>query len=84
MRTLPPDAVSVSVADNSTLLVSFSNGETRLFDIKPLLTRKCYAQLNNKSFLVQAFIENGCVTWPGNIDIDPDWLYDDSIAVEAS
>ena len=84
MRTLPPDAVSVSVADNNTLLVSFSNGETRLFDIKPLLTRKCYAQLNNKAFLAQAFVENGCVTWPGNIDIDPDWLYDDSIVIQAS
>ncbi|MBR5345403.1 MAG: DUF2442 domain-containing protein [Clostridia bacterium] len=83
MRTLPPDAVSVTVIDNHTLHIIFSNGEQRLFDIKPLLTRKCYAQLNNKAFLAQAFVENGCVTWPGGIDIDPDWLYDDSVSVQA-
>ncbi|MBR6185636.1 MAG: DUF2442 domain-containing protein [Clostridia bacterium] len=81
MRMLPPDAVAVTVVGNDALLVAFSNGENRLFDLKPLLSRKCYAKLNNKAFLSQAFIQYGCVTWPGDIDIDPDWLYGDSIAV---
>ncbi len=81
MRTLSPDAVSVSVADDSTILVTFSNGEVRLFDLKPLLSRKCYARLNDKVFLSQASVQYGCVTWPDDIDIDPDWLYEDSVAV---
>ena len=81
MRTLPPDAVAVTVVDDSALLVTFSNGENRLFDLKPLLSRKCYARLNDKAFLSQATIQYGCVTWPDDIDIDPGWLYEDSIAV---
>ena len=82
MCTLQPDAVSVSVADDSTILVTFSNGEVRLFDVKPLLSRKCYARLNDQAFLARAFVQYGCVTWPDDIDIDPDWLYEDSVAVD--
>ena len=81
MRKLPPDAVAVTVVDGNALLVTFSNGENRLFDLKPLLSRKCYARLNDKTFLSLAAIQYGCVTWPDDIDIDPDWLYEDSIAV---
>ena len=84
MRTLLPDAVQVSVVGDRALLVAFSNGEKRLFDVKPLLARKCYAKLNDKAFLSKASIQYGCVTWPDDIDIDPDWLYEDSIAVSPS
>ena len=62
------------------MLVDFSNGERRLFDLKPLLSRKCYARLTDPVFLSRVFIQYGCVTWPGDIDIDPDWLYEDSVA----
>ena len=82
MRILSPDAVAVTVTSDHTLLVTFSNGESRLFDIRPLLSRKCYARLSNKAFLSDAFIQNGCVTWPDDIDIDPDWLYEDSVAID--
>ena len=81
VRTLPPDAVAVTVIGGDALLVAFSNGENRLFDLKPLLSRKCYAKLNDKTFLSLATIQYGCVTWPDDIDIDPDWLYEDSVAV---
>lgn len=84
IRSLPPDAVQVSVVGDHALLVAFSNGVKRLFDVKPLLARKCYAKLNDKAFLLKASIQYGCVTWPDDIDIDPDWLYEDSIAVPPS
>ena len=84
MRTLPPDAVSVTVTGDDTILVTFSNGEVRLFDIKPLLSRKCYARLNDKAFLALASVQYGCVTWPDDIDIDPDWLYEDSVPLQSN
>ena len=84
MRTLPPDAVNVVLAGNDMLLVTFSNGEKRQFDLKPLLSRKCYAKLNDPLFLAKAFVQYGCVTWPEDIDIDPDLLYEDSVLVPAS
>ena len=78
-KIMPPDAVAVSVLDNYCLSVRFENGETRLFDAAPLLKRKCYEPLKSKAFFELADIRYGCVSWPGNIDIDPDWLYQDSI-----
>ena len=77
IRELPPDAIDVEVIGN-TLLVSYANGEKRLFDVSSLLTRKCYAMLNDENYLVKAFIQHGTVAWPNNIDIDPEWLYEDS------
>ena len=38
-------------------------------------------QFKEPAFLAKAFVQYGCVTWPGNIDIDPEWLYNDSIPV---
>ncbi len=84
MRELPPDAVNVSVLDPYKLKVFFDNGEVRVFDAKPLLSRKCYGKLNNPRFFSMARVEYGCVTWPENIDIDPDWLYEDSYPVNGS
>lgn len=78
-KIMPPDAVSVTVEPNHRLRVCFDNGETRLFDASALLRRKCYAKLNSQPFFEKVHIQYGCVTWPDNIDLDPDWLYQDSI-----
>ena len=83
MRTLSPDAVEVAVRDNRTLVVRFSNGERRLFELSPLLERKCYECLNDPVFLSSVFVHNGCVTWSDDIDIDPEWLYEDSVSATA-
>lgn len=79
MRMLPPDAVDVSLCDEYSLAVHFSNGEERFFDLTPLLERKCYMRLKDSAFRAQVFVQNGCVTWPDDIDIDPQWLYEDSV-----
>ena len=81
MRELPPDAVTVVALDDYKLRVTFDNGEVKVFDATPLLARKCYARLVNKAFFALASIQYGCVTWPDNIDIDPDWLYEDSVVI---
>ena len=81
MREMAPDATKVTVLDNYRLQITFKNGEERIFDVAPLLSRKCYSALSSKALFSLASIEYGCVTWPGNIDIDPDWIYEDSVPV---
>lgn len=76
---MSPEAVSVSVLDSYRLSVRFENGEARVFDAAPLLSRKCYQKLRNRAFFSLAKVQYGVVTWPGNIDINPDWLYQDSL-----
>ena len=78
-KELSPDAVSVSVLDNFVLRVRFSNGEQRDFDFKPLLDRKCYYALKDEALFATARVEYGVISWANGLDIDPEWLYEDSI-----
>ena len=81
-RELSPDAVSVTVLDDYILRVRFANGELRDFDAKPLLNRKCYRELSNEILFQTARVEYGTITWANGSDIDPEWLYEDSIAIQ--
>jgi hypothetical protein len=69
------DIVSVKVFDDYTLELIFENDEKRIFDMKPLLTEKPFTKLQNSPIFFRAFVENGTVTWPGNIDIAPETLW---------
>ena len=78
-RALAPDAVSVTALENFILRVRFLNGELRDFDAGQLLKRKCYAGLCNEAVFRTARVESGVVTWADGSDLDPDWLYEDSV-----
>lgn len=81
-RDLSPDAVSVSVMPNHILRVRFVNGELRDFDMTPLLSRKCYLPLQSDILFQTASVAFGTVQWSNGLDIDPEWLYEDSTPVE--
>lgn len=76
------DVVKVQVQDHYALLLEFENGERRCFDMAPLLDHKPWLRIKPEHLFSGAFIENGTVAWPGNIDIAPETLYDHSIPVE--
>ena len=80
-RDIAPDAVRVEVRDDHTLRVRFANGELRDFDARPLLARKCYDALKNAALFATARVEYGVVTWADGSDLDPEWLYEDSVPV---
>jgi len=66
------------------LIVDFSNGERRRFDMRPYLHFPVFQRLENPGFFSMARIDYGTVTWPGDIDIAPETLYDCSVAIERS
>jgi hypothetical protein len=72
------DVVSVAAQKDHTLLIVFENGETRRFDMKPLLDKKPFSRLKNSPLFVKATVAHGTVIWPGNIDIAPETLWDKS------
>jgi hypothetical protein len=72
------DVISVAAQEDYTLLLVFENGEKRRFDMKPLLDRKPFSRLRNLPLFMKATVAFGTVTWPGNIDIAPETLWDRS------
>lgn len=82
LRDLSPDAVSVSTLPDYVLRVRFANGELRDFDMKPLFARKCYHALQNELLFNSVRVEFGTVQWANGADLDPEWLYEDSVPVQ--
>ena len=76
---LRPRVTSVLALDDYSLMISFTNGEQRKFDAKPLLTQAAYKQLNSISFFKSVKVESGSILWPNDIDYCPDTLYQQSV-----
>ncbi|MBL7685157.1 MAG: DUF2442 domain-containing protein [Deltaproteobacteria bacterium] len=64
-----------------TLLVSFSDGEKKIFDAKPYLNQGIFRKLNDWNFFSQAQVGLGTVIWPDDLDIAPETLYLEGVSV---
>lgn len=64
---------------NFMLTLVFTNGESRIFDVKPYLKKGVFKALADWKLFRQAKVSLGTVTWPNNLDISPDTLYLESI-----
>ena len=75
------EVVSVSTRKDFQLIVTFNSGEQRSFDMRPYLNYAVFRRLENPGFFSLARVDYGTVTWPGDIDIAPETLYDSSTAL---
>lgn len=57
------------------LILSFTNGEQKEFDLCPYLTYPVYKKLKDESFCSKVIAVNGTIAWNNEIDFDPDTLY---------
>ena len=58
-----------------TLLITFINGEKRIYNARPLLNKAIYSSLRNIGFFMKAKASCGTVIWDDDIDIAPEHLY---------
>lgn len=72
----------VVVREDFHLELTFSTGETRLFDARPYLTKGAFARLQDPALFRQAYVAFDTVCWPGDLDIAPETLYDRSVLLE--
>jgi hypothetical protein len=70
-----PRIAAVTAHDDLRLLLTFSNGEMRHFDITPYQGYPAFEPLRQVAFFKLARANHGTVTWPKEIDFDLDTLY---------
>jgi len=75
------DVITVKTLPDYQLELEFQNGEMRRFDMRPLLTMKPWSRIASLHLFERAKVEYGTVVWPGEIDIAPETLYDDSMPI---
>ena len=73
-----PRVKAVRPCANYRLEIAFANGETGVYDCRPLLGVGVFRELQDESYFRQARAEGGTVVWPHEQDICPDTLYLDS------
>jgi hypothetical protein len=77
-----PRVVAVTPLEGHALLLRFNNGEQRRLDASPYLAYGVFERLREPAFFALAQADHGTVAWPGGIDLDPDSVYLDSVAVK--
>ena len=78
-----PYVKSVEAKDDYCLLLTFENGEKRIFDLRPYLNMGVFKRLQNIALFKTARIVSGSVEWQGEIDLSYDTLYLESKSVRA-
>ena len=77
--------VGVRALNDFGLWVRFNNGESKMFDFKQMLDFPAYAPLSDIEIFKGVYIDYGVPAWNnGEIDIAPEYLYENGIPAENS
>jgi len=77
-----PRVVAVTPLEDHAPLPQFNYGEQRRLDARPYLAYGVFKRSSEPAFFALAQPDHGTVGWPGGIDLDPDSVYLDSVAVK--
>jgi len=64
------------------LQLLFTNGESRIFDVKPYFDKGIFKELKTLEIFNSVKVIDGTVQWRNEADFCPDTLYMDSIPLE--
>lgn len=67
---------AVQPQEDYTLILTFINGERKIYDARPLLEKPLFAPLKDLSFFMQAKSDGSSVFWSDELDIAPEHLYE--------
>jgi hypothetical protein len=80
VRRVPWHVIEVRVVSDHAIAVRFRDGTQGEVDLTHLLTAHSpgvFAALRDPVVFRQVYLDHGAVTWPGEIDLAPDAMYDD-------
>jgi len=75
-------ATKVKPLKNYKLLLTFENGEKRIYDVKPLIKGEWFGELTDQDYFNTVHIAGLSVEWSGGQDICPDDLYFNSKSID--
>ena len=78
---LQPELLSVSLKEGYKLLLSYENGENKIFDVTPYINGAWYGELKDLETFKKVRVSNHSVEWEGGQEIAPHELYHNSISV---
>ncbi|MBP6001867.1 MAG: DUF2442 domain-containing protein [Pyrinomonadaceae bacterium] len=66
----------VEASSDFTLILTFENGERKSYDMKPYLDTGVFKRLKDERVFRTAHVSFNTVAWDGDIDFDPEALYE--------
>ena len=79
-----PYVKSVKPQEDYCLLLTFENGEKRIFDLKPYFEKPVFARLKNIALFKTVRVVSGAAEWQGEIDLSNDTLYLESKTIKTT
>ena len=73
--------VAVEASEPPLLVLTFTNGERRCFDLSPYLDKGVFQELRNPGYFRSVRAVSGFVEWPHGQDLCPDMLYLESVPI---
>lgn len=70
------DVTQVSAINHHTLKVTFEDGTSGIVKFETSFFRGVFQPLLNSEEFAKATVSDGAVTWPNNLDLAPDQMYD--------
>ena len=78
---LQPKVLTVNPLTDYKVIITFQNGEKKIFDVTPYINGDWFGKLKDKNFFNTVHIAGNTIEWAGGQDIAPHELYDYSIPV---
>lgn len=75
-------AKQVKTLPEFRLLITFENGEEKIFDVRPYLGKGVFRELKDLNLFNRAKISFDAVEWPNGADLCPETLYQESLPVK--
>jgi Protein of unknown function (DUF2442) len=75
-----PRVKDVRPAKGYTILITFTNGEEKLFDVTPYLEMGNFKELKDTAVFNSVRPFMGSIQWANGLDLCPDTLYLESVA----
>jgi hypothetical protein len=73
------DVLEVAALDGRRFSLAFEDGSRGVFDMAGYLGLPLFAPLRSAALFSRAFVDEGTVAWPGDIDIAPERLRSDCV-----